>query len=153
MSYTDLLCSESVILDLKAQDFDEVLAILADGLVRVSPELKDRRDEMLDALKAREALGSTASQGVAIPHVKMKGVQKVSIVVAVHREGVDFRALDGEPVHVFFSVIRPEETADEHLGILRWIADIAQHQDFVSFSCQASTPEQILDLLVELSPA
>ena len=45
----------------------------------------------------------------------------------------------------------PEEATDQHLEFLRWIAGIAQHEDFVSFCCQASSTEQVRDLLGELS--
>ncbi len=153
MTYTHLLSEEHILLDLEATDADSVLATLADALVRVDPSLAERRDELLEALREREAMGSTASHRVAIPHVKLPGVEKVSVVVAVHRQGLDFRALDGELVHVFFSVVRPAENADEHLAVLRWIADVAQHQDFVPFACQATSPRQVIELLSELSPA
>ncbi|HEX9793992.1 MAG TPA: PTS sugar transporter subunit IIA [Planctomycetota bacterium] len=153
MSYTDLLKKKAILLDVDAGDGDRILEVLADGLCNLDPELVPRRGELLDALRERETLGSTAAHMVAIPHVKLPGVKKVSIVVAVHQAGVDFRALDGELVHVFFSVVRPEESADEHLAILRWIADIAQHQDFVPFARQATEPSHIIDLLAEFSPA
>ncbi|MBC8330017.1 MAG: PTS sugar transporter subunit IIA [Planctomycetes bacterium] len=151
MTYTDLLTTDSVILNLQASNADEILGQLADALVSQDPSLSGRRDELYAALLDRESRGSTGQQGVGIPHVKMDGVEKVSVVIAVHQQGVDFRALDGEPVHVFFSVVRPMEGADEHLDILRWIAGIASHQDFVGFATQATKPAQIIDLLTELS--
>ncbi len=153
MTYTDLLTTDSVLLDLQAGDADEALAKIADVLAAQAPALSGRRDELYTALIERESRGSTGQQGVGIPHVKMDGVDKVSVVVAVHQDGLDFRALDDEPVHVFFSVVRPTEGAEEHLGILRWIAGIAGHHDFVGFAKQATEPSQILDLLAELSPA
>lgn len=148
-----LLGPESILLDLDAADADGVLAQLADGLTRVAPELAPRRAELIAALREREALGSTASQGVAIPHVKLPGVSGVAAVIAVHRAGAPFRALDGERVHVFFSAVRPTETAEQHLGILRWFAGIAQNEDFVPFARQARSAQEILDILQELAPA
>lgn len=153
MTYTALLSRESVVLDLQARDREEVLEALAEALARSDPDLAERREELLAALRERERKGSTASQAVAIPHVKLPRLRRVSLVVAVHQRGVDFRALDGEPVHVFFSLVRPEETADQHLAVLRWIAEIAQHEDFVPFARQARSPEQIIELLSEFSPA
>lgn len=151
MAYADLLKPEAVLLDVDADDGDSVLQRLVDALVVSNPGLADRRQEILDALQEREAQGSTASQRVAMPHVKLPGVEQVTMAVAVHRRGVDFRALDGEPVHVFFSLIRPEENAEEHLGILRWLAGVARHHDFVPFALQAQKPEQLIDLLTELA--
>ncbi len=153
MSHAHLLSPDSVLLDLAAGDAAGVFVELVEGLVAQAPELAPRRAELLAALQAREAQGTTASQGVAIPHVKLSGITRVVAVIGVHRAGVDFRALDHEPVHVFFSAVRPSETAEQHLGLLRWFASVAQHEDFVSFTRQAQSAQQILDLLNELAPA
>jgi len=153
MTHNDFLSADAVILDLDAADRDQVLGALADALVQRDPELAGRRDDIYNGLVEREAQGSTGQQGVGIPHIKLSGISKVSMVVGIHKEGLDYDALDGELVHVFFSVIRPEEGTEDHLDVLRWIAGIAGHQDFVSFARQASETGQVIDLLTELSPA
>jgi len=153
MNFAQHISPRSVLLGLKAEDQKGVLQELVDGLVANNSELAPRRAELLAALVEREAQGSTASQGVAIPHVKLPGLTQVTVVLGVHRRGVQFRALDNEPVHVFFSIVRPVETADQHLGLLRWCASIAQHEDFVSFTRQTQNVQEVLDLLNELAPA
>lgn len=153
MTFTDLFPANAILLDLDEPDADSVLTRLAGALTSLDADLNGRDSELLAALQERESRGSTGSQGVGIPHVRMPGLSRVTAVLGVHRNGVDFRALDGEDVHVFFSVVRPDETADEHLDLLRWIAGIAQHEDFVSFACQASSTDQIQELLGELSAA
>jgi mannitol/fructose-specific phosphotransferase system IIA component (Ntr-type) len=147
------LSEQSILLDLAARDARGLFAELTEGLISQAPELGTRRAEILAALEQREAQGTTASQGVAIPHVKLSGLPRVVAVIGVHRGGLDFRALDGEPVHVFFSALRPSETADQHLSLLRWFAGVAQHEDFVSFARQARSAREVLDLLHELAPA
>ena len=153
MTFTELFGDDAILLDMNEPDADAVLARLASSLASLNSDLAGREQEILDALLERETRGSTGSQGVGIPHVKLPGISKVTAVLGVHRGGVDFRALDGEQVHVFFSVVRPEESAEDHLDLPRWIAGIAQHEDFVSFACQASSSEQIQELLGELSAA
>ena len=153
MDYTELLSRDSIILNVEASDGDQVLRALAAKLVEQDSGLAGREEEIFQTLHEREQQGSTGSAGVAIPHIKVDGVERVTIAVAVHQEGLDFRALDGEDIHVFFGVIRPEASADQHLDILRWIAGVAAHQDFVAFARQATSPEQIVDLLTELSAA
>lgn len=153
MTFTNLFRPESILLDLNESDSDALLGRLATALASMNPELAGREGEIQLALQEREARGSTGSQGVGIPHIKLPNCTQVTAVIGVHRTGVDFRALDGENVRVFFSVVRPEEGAEEHLDFLRWIAGIAQHEDFVSFCCQADSEQQILELLGELSAA
>lgn len=153
MPHAALFSEQSVLLDLQADDAESILANLVDAMVAANPELAPRQDEIVQALIAREAEGSTGSQGVGIPHVKLEGNEKVAVAIGVHQEGLDFAALDGEPVHVFVAIVRPADQTDEHLQLMRWIASVAQHQDFVSFARQAKDVQQVLDLLTELAPA
>lgn len=149
--FGQLLTTASVLPNLRGEDPQCLLGALADGLIAQCAELAPRREEILAALLAREAQGSTASQGVAIPHVKLPGVPRAVAVIGVHREGAPFSAIDGSKVHVFFSMIRPAETAEQHLGVLRWFAGVAQHPDFVSFARQVRGAEELLALLDELT--
>jgi len=153
MSYVELFSEQAVLLDIQASDSDGVLASLVDGLVAVNSALADHRDAIQAALLLRESQGSTGSSGVGIPHIKSPHTDRVTVVVGIHQDGVDFSALDGEDVHVFFCVVRPEQDADAHIGLLRWIAEIAQHEDFVSFARQAKSGAQVAELLSELAPA
>lgn len=153
MPHAALFQEHSVILDLTGEDPEGILGQLVDRMVDSQDSLAARRDEVLQALISRESEGSTGSQGVGIPHVKLGDFEQVAVAIGVHQEGIDFAALDGEPVHVFIAVVRPAEQQDEHLQMMRWIAGIAQHQDFVSFAKQAQDVQQVLDLLTELAPA
>jgi len=153
MNYVDLFSEQSILLDLQVSDSDSALSAMVDRMAVLNPALADRKEELLAALLAREAQGSTGDAGVGMPHIKMAGLTDVSVMIGVHREGLDFAALDAETVKVFFCVVRPEEGADEHLGLLRWLAGIAKHQDFVSFAVQATEAQQVIDLLSELAAA
>ncbi|MBC8369811.1 MAG: PTS sugar transporter subunit IIA [Planctomycetes bacterium] len=153
MSFVELFSKQSIVLNLEAFDSDSALESLAKAHVANKPSLANRADEILDALKMRESEGSTGASGVGIPHVKLEGLDEVSVVIAIHNDGIDFNALDGENVNVFFSILRPADAADNHLDLLRWVASLAQHEDFVSFACQASDSSQVIDLLSELAEA
>ena len=151
--HNEIFRKENIILDLQASSGSAALDTFAEALALQDPGLKDSKDKILKALKAREASGSTGADRVGIPHVKMAEATKVSGLIAVHSDGLDYQALDGEPVHVFFAIVRPEAEDAEHVGLLRWIAEVAQHQDFVSFAMQATEPGQVLDLLNDLATA
>ncbi len=153
MTFTDILSPDSVLLGLDHADSDGMLAELAAALTQCQGSLAGRQQEIRDAMAERESQGSTAQQGVAIPHIKLDGVDRVSMVVGVHTNGLDFQALDGEHVHVFFALLRPVEQTEDHLDLLRCIASVANHRDFVPFAKQAENPAQIIDLLAELSTA
>lgn len=132
---------------------DQALEAMANALATNNSELNGRESEVLEALQSREDQGSTGQHGVAIPHVKLEGLEAVQMVVAVSPTGIDFNALDGELVNVMFGVVRPAEATEDHLDILRWLAGVAGHQDFVSFACQAKNQQEFVDLLSELTVA
>jgi PTS system nitrogen regulatory IIA component len=115
---------ELIFLDLEAADRKAVLHDLA-GRVAAQKRVRDPA-ELYDKLWEREQLGSTGvGAGVAIPHCKLKGLAKGVVAIGVAPEGVDFAAVDGRPVQLFFLVISPSESPAEHLQVLaaisRWV--------------------------------
>jgi Phosphotransferase system mannitol/fructose-specific IIA domain (Ntr-type) len=98
------------------------------------PEGLDR-EALLDALLAREDLASTAiGNGIAIPHVRRFGSESLQhdiVVVAYLFAPVDWKALDGIPVHTLFLVLAKDEAS--HLQLLAEIAHVASDESFVAF--------------------
>jgi len=69
--------------------------------------------------------------GVAIPHTKYPDVPQTTGIVAVSQGGVDFASLDGEPVYVFFLLVSPSETPDNHVRALEKMARLVRDGRFV----------------------
>lgn len=140
-------------IDLAADTKQAALEAMVRQAIEAKVLPKTRRDQAVEALMERENRGSTAlGGGVAIPHAKIPGLQKIAGLVARSVDGVEYRAIDGEPVHVFVMLISPESKADEHLSTLRWISGAARDPDFQSFIRQANTAADILEVLRERAP-
>jgi len=102
----DILKESSVISDIKGKTKKEILTELA-GQLNASGLIKDI-EPVVKIIMEREALGSTGiGDGVAIPHGKMAGSGNVLCVFGRSKKGVDFDAVDGQPVHIFFLVFGP----------------------------------------------
>ncbi len=142
---------------LKAADKPQALEELIDNLVKADALPEELRADAVTALAEREELGSTGvGQGVAIPHVKLKGIDRVVCSVSIHKEGLEWAAIDGEPVNIFFTVLRPERAGEEHdperhLEMMTWIAKLAREPDFRRFAGRAKTKTELVDLLKEMS--
>ncbi|MFO7653405.1 MAG: PTS sugar transporter subunit IIA [Candidatus Krumholzibacteriia bacterium] len=94
--------------DLKSNDKQSALEEMVDGLV--AGTTITRRETILQMLHSREELGSTAvGPGVAFPHGRTLAVQKLTILMARAREGIDFDSEDGEPTYLFFVLIAPPQ--------------------------------------------
>lgn len=104
-------------------------------------------------LVERESLGSTGlGNGVAVPHVKGDGIDRVVLVLGRSKEGLDWQAIDGRPVHVMFLLVSPADEPETHLQCLRWIATLARNPDFRRFLLDADDEGAMRDLLREMQP-
>jgi len=129
MKITDYLTPELVVDELPPAAKDEVLKILSDRVAEVVSGLS--AETVLAVLKEREALGSTGiGGGIAIPHGKLAELKDIVILFARSREGVDFAAVDGQPVQLFFLLLAPESAAGTHLKILARISRMLKNQEF-----------------------
>jgi mannitol/fructose-specific phosphotransferase system IIA component (Ntr-type) len=112
---------------------------------------------VLTKLRAREEVGSTGiGNGIAVPHAKVGAgdgvtVERVALVLALSRDGLEYDAVDGRPVHTLFLIVAPEDSGDQHHTVLRWVSTLARNADFRRFVLDCETPEAIRELLVEMT--
>ena len=129
MKITDILVREASILDLAATAKDDLLAELAGSLSAAEPALD--RDDLLNVLREREALQSTGiGEGVAIPHGKMPGLERLVATFARSSRGVDFDSIDGQPTQLFFLLVVPEQSGGQHLKALARISRFFRDASF-----------------------
>lgn len=150
-SFPALFKEETVLLGFEAAEKKDVLVQLADVLVEGGSIQADERDTVLDALIAREGLGSTGiGAGIAIPHVKMEGIEGTITAIGVSKKPVDYKAVDAEPCDLFFVLISSTDQADRHLKILRWLSALVRNQDFVRFMRGSRDRAEAVSLLAEM---
>ncbi len=103
--------------DLAGSDTPTILRALADRIA--ARGLVKDADDLYRRLFEREELCSTAiGDGVAIPHCKVDDVDRVALAIGVTRRDVDFGAVDGQPVRLFFLIVSPSDTPAAHLQAL-----------------------------------
>lgn len=121
MTHVLPLQPEDVIASLSAETKDEVLRDLASRADERHPGLDCGL--LLSVLQERERLGSTGiGDGIAIPHGKLRHARDIVCVFGRSLKGVDFNALDGKKVHLFFLLVAPEEAVGIHLRMLARIS-------------------------------
>jgi PTS system nitrogen regulatory IIA component len=148
MKLSDILNENHVIPDLKARDKKGVLEELVDVIVRSHPTLD--RNSLVKVLLERERLGSTGiGDGVAIPHGKIQGLKHPIISFGRSRKGLDFEAMDGEAVFLFFLLVAPEDSASIHLKALAKIAKIIKSRSFRNVLMQVPTREEIFQTIIQ----
>jgi PTS system nitrogen regulatory IIA component len=148
MRLADVLREENIIMDLKARDKTEVLGEMVDDISSMVSSLD--RERVLQALLDREKLGTTGiGHGVAIPHGKIKGLTEMKVYFGRSRKGVNYSSMDNLPVHLFFLIMAPLNSAAAHLKILASISHLLKSQDFRTKLMDANDKSEIYRIITE----
>ncbi len=149
MKLLDFVVPEAIIVDLQATGKEEAIREIIQSLHDAGQLQAEDLPEITKAILNREALGSTGiGHGLAVPHSRHARVSKLIGTIAISRQGVEFEALDREPVDVLFLLLSPPQPGD-HLRALEKISRQLKDNQFVSFLRQAKTREAVIDLLKE----
>jgi PTS system fructose-specific IIA component/PTS system nitrogen regulatory IIA component len=150
MKLTEMVVEEAILPDLKAGDRDAAISELMNALVAGGAVKESERDEFCKAIIKRERRGSTGfGHGVAVPHVKHTDIDRMVIAVGVSHEGIDFNALDNQPVYSIFLLLSPENRPEDHLDAMEAIFGNLKHDTFRRFLRQARNVDDVMTLLGE----
>ena len=150
MKLRELFTVEAVKLDLESEAKDDLLKELI-----VLLHLDEKSESILfKTLKRRENLGSTGiGKGIAIPHCRSLVVNRLRLAYGRKPGGVDFKAIDGEPVYNFFLIVAPPlEVSNQYLPVLGKIAQFAKDPDVPTRLKEIRSPEDFLKLLEDRAP-
>ncbi len=147
MELREFFTEDSVSLDLKGETKDEILKELI-GLLGLDEKSQGILYKML---KRRENLGSTGiGKGIAIPHCRSLVVNRLRVAFGRKKDGVDFKAIDEQPVYNFFLIVAPPlEVSNQYLPVLGKIAQFSKEPDVAQRLGELSSPKEFLALLNE----
>jgi Ca2+-transporting ATPase len=147
MKLSDLLDTKVIAVNLRARDkkgaLEEMVAIL-----RKAGRIGDHTG-IVNALMDRGSVDSTAlGRGLAIPHTRIDGLKEPIALLALSRAGVDFKAPDNHPVHLFFLFLTPIQETEMHLQILSESAALFSDKNLSHALKHVNTPQAALSLLL-----
>ncbi len=149
MELREFFSEDAVKLELEGETKDDILKELI-GLLGLDEKSQGILFKML---KRRENLGSTGiGRGIAIPHCRSLVVNRLRVAFGRKPQGVDFKAIDGQPVNFFFLIVAPPlEVSNQYLPVLGKIAQFAKEPNVTGRLAEIQTPEQFLEMLEEYS--
>lgn len=147
---TQLVAEGAIVPKLVARERDAVVGELVDALISSGSADPGLRSELISRVLDRERRGSTGfGRGVAVPHVKHKSVSQMSAAIGLSPLGIDFAALDKQPVYSVFLLLSPEDRPEDHLQAMEVIFKNLSKETFRRFLRQAGTVEEVRTLLDE----
>ena len=138
------LAPEHVLLHSQASSKRALITELANVLTSIDP------DRVMEVVMAREQLGSTGiGHGVAIPHGRMPDLPAPMLALARHEEGVDFDAIDRQPVHIIVLLLVPDSDDRQHLELLAKLARSLQDSHIREAVMQAKSVTDVTALFAD----
>jgi PTS system nitrogen regulatory IIA component len=151
MQIGELLDRNAIALRVSATNKRQLLAVVAEIAAR---NLGLDAADILDALAEREHAGSTGvGHGVAAPHARLKGLQRMRGIFLRMDQPVDFESVDDQPVDLIFALFAPIDAGSEHLRALARVSRLLRQADLRQQLRQARTADAIHALLVQESGA
>lgn len=145
MKIEDLLSPDLMIMDLKATTQEEAIKEMAD--LEVKQGVVNNEDEFIKSIWAREKESTTGiGEGIAMPHARNKYINRAAVLFAKSPKGIDYNALDGQPVHLFFMITAPAGADNTHLQALAKLSSLLINPDVVNALKAATTPEEVIDI-------
>jgi len=142
------LSTDNMIMDLTPSDKQSAIESLIDKLAETGALAAENVQAAKDAVLKREELGSTGiGNGIAIPHSMVGFTDKFICAYAHIDGGMDFAAIDGEPVYAIFLLLSPESKVDNHLSIMKELATFSRAAINYNFLKTCASAESVVDLL------
>lgn len=139
------LQEEDIVLDLKAHNKEGVLKELAEVLHKHCSHVE--LENLFDVVSEREQIGSTGvGNGVAIPHGKIKDIERILICFGRSQGGIQFDSIDNQPVSLFVMILSPVEVADNYLKTLAQVSRLLKQPDKRRFLRLAKSRDNIADI-------
>jgi mannitol/fructose-specific phosphotransferase system IIA component (Ntr-type) len=150
MKLTEIVHSQAIIPQLAAKDREEAIRELVGALVGSGATEEEAAPLLIEKLLERERKGSTGfGRGVAVPHVKHRSVNTIRAAVGISQHGIDFQALDKQPVYTIFLLLSPDDRPEEHLQAMETIFKNLSKDTFRRFLRQSTNAEAVASQLDE----
>ena len=148
MKLSEIIKIDNIIPELKARDKKGVLGELAEIISKHDPSID--KGMLVKVLVEREHLGSTGiGDGVAIPHGKLNSVGRPIVSFGRSKGGLDFDSMDGQPAHLFFLLLAPENSSGVHLQVLTRIAKMLKNSAFRKELMRAKNREELYRTIIQ----
>ena len=148
MLLSNLMREDLIIVDLHSREKMAAIREMIDRLKQAG-EIASGID-FLNVIAEREQLKTTGiGEGIAIPHARTNAVRNLVAVLGRSREGIDFKSIDGQPVHLIFMLACPHYDTGRYLSVLARICALSRKRVFRESLTGAKNTREIMAIIEE----
>ncbi len=148
MQIKDYISEEGMVFSPSVSSKKAALEVLSGTLAHQDINLS--KNKVLDALLAREKLGSTGlGEGIAIPHCRMQELESIYVTMLKLEEGVEYEAADDKPVFFLFCLVVPEDANEDHLQLLASLAELLDNEQLRNSIQKSSNARELYQILTQ----
>jgi mannitol/fructose-specific phosphotransferase system IIA component (Ntr-type) len=146
MTLSESLRENLIFFDLHPRDMPECLEMMVDRAAAAG-SIADRADAIARLLEREATMSTGMGGGVAVPHARTARLSGMVVALGLVPDGVDFRAIDGKPVHVVFMLLGPPDSTRQHVDLLARIAYLVKVPGVLDALRSAATAAQVLEAI------
>ena len=147
MKLRNILQKTSILIDLKATDKNDLLTQMATYLATLY-EIKDPPFIVNKVLEREAEMSTGIGYGIAIPHARIDSIDHVYIIAGRVLAGIEYNAIDEQPVYIIFLMLSPANTSNEHTQMLSTLSRIMSYEDIRKGLLESPDAETFLTLLI-----
>ncbi len=148
MKVSEILTKEFIIAELESSEKESAINELID-LFKNDPRVDDIEKVRRSVLEREKIMSTGVGKGFAIPHGKTDSVKDILAAFGRKKEGIDYDALDGNPVNLIFLLVGKETMISAHIKLLSRISRMMNKDDFRLRLLNARDTEEIMDVFLE----
>ena len=146
MKISDLLTPALIQLELVSQDKDELFEEMV-SLLAANGLIADRAAAVRVLQEREEKMSTGVGNGIGIPHGKLPGARQALLALGISHAGIDYDALDGEPVHIVLVIFAQPDNPGQHIELLAEISRLFSIPGFSDRLMAAATPQEALEII------
>ena len=148
MKIQDILQKNSILIDLNSTDKQEVLSQMAQFMTSLY-DLPNAESIGQKILERESDMSTGIGYGIAIPHARITGIDRLYMVAGRSDKGIEFNAIDEQPVQLIFMMISPTNTSTDHTQILSSLSRIMSYEEVRRKLLTAESPENFQDIIIK----
>ncbi len=148
MKIQDLIQKNAILTDIVQTEKSEVLRLMA-TFMATRYGLPDGQDIAQRIIERETDMSTGIGYGIAIPHARVPGIDQLYLVAGRSIAGIEFNAIDEQPVHLLFMMLSPKNTSSEHTQVLSKLSRIMSYEEVRSKLLEVQTTEQFYDVIVK----